>query len=87
MALIATERKLLILTYTLWNSDQPYNPNYQGLKTSGFHEEEVLSSSSTRRFEKMNSTQKVVAAVRLTSTQNEHLYDHTSDSLLRRLQK
>jgi len=86
VALIATERKLLILMYTLWNSDQPYNPNYQGLKTSGFHEEEVPSSSSTRRVEKMNSTQKVVAAVRLTTTQNEHLYDHSSHALLRQLQ-
>lgn len=86
VALIATERKLLILMYTLWNSDQPYNPNYQGLKTSGFHEEEVPSSSSTRRVEKMNYKQKVVAAVRLTTTQNEHLYDHSSDVLLRQLQ-
>ncbi len=86
VALIATERKLLILMYTLWNSEQPYNPNYQRLKTSGFHEEEVPSSSSTRRVEKMYCTPKVVAAVRLTTTQNEPLYDHSSDVLLRQLQ-
>ena len=86
VALIATERKLLILMYTLWNSELAYNPHYQTLKTSGFHEEDVPSSSSTRRVEKIDNTEKVVAAVRLTTTQNEHLYDHSSDVLLRQLQ-
>lgn len=85
VALIAIERKLLILMYTLWNSELPYNPNHQTLRTSGFQEEEVPSSSSTRRVEKMDCTEKVVAAVRRTTTQNEHLYDHSSDVLLRPL--
>lgn len=82
IGVVALQRRLLVLMYTLWKTNSPYIENYEKLK-SGFHEEGVPSSSSTRRVEYKASLGKVDGAQRLTSTQNGHLYDQSSDALLR----
>jgi len=70
------------LMYTLWRTDQPYMENYHlGIK-SGFHVEEVPSSSSTRRVE---IKEKVVGVKGHPTTLNEHLYDQASEALLRQV--
>lgn len=81
IGLVALQRRLLVLIYALWKTNSPYIENYKQ-NLSGFHEEDVSSSSSTRRVDNMSSHQKVDGAQRLASTQNEHLYDQSSDALL-----
>lgn len=83
IGLVALQRRLLVLMYTLWKTNSPYIDNYEELK-SGFHEEDGPSSSSTRRVENISSKEKVDGAQRLASTQNEHPYDQSSDVLLHR---
>lgn len=83
IGLVAIQRRLLVLMYTLWKTDQPFIEEYNRLNKSGFQKEEVFSSLSTRRVDKTASEQKVVGAARLLTTQNEHLYDQSSEALLR----
>lgn len=83
IGLIAIQRRLLVLMYALWKTNQSFIENYKPEETSGFHEEEASSSSSTRRVEKMSPKENVVGATRLLTTQNEHLYDQSSEVLLR----
>ena len=82
IGLLAVARKMLVLIYTLWRKDESYKVDYMK-KTSGYHEEEVPSSSSTRRVERMSREEKVVEALTHPTTQNEHLYDQSSEVLLR----
>ena len=82
IGLVAIQRRLLILIYALWKTNSPYIENFKE-NLSGFHEEEVPSSSSTRRVENKSGYEKVDGAQVLASTQNEHLYDQSSDALLR----
>lgn len=81
IGLVALQRRLLVLMYALWKTNSPYLENYKE-NLSGFHEEDVPSSSSTRRVENTSCKEKVDGAQRLASTQNEHLYDQSSDVLL-----
>jgi len=81
VALVALQRRLLVLMYALWKSDQPYKENHmKGI--SGFHDEEAPFSSSTQRVE-TKKEEKVVGVKRQPTTQNEHLYDQASEALLR----
>jgi len=86
IGLVSIQRRLLVLMYSLWSTNQPYIENYQNKETSGFHEEVVSSSSSTRRVENTSSEEKVVETIKSPTTQNEHLYDHSSVVLLRQKQ-
>ena len=86
IGLVSIQRRLLTLMYALWKTNQPYVENYQGNGQSGFQEEEVSSSSSTRRVEKVSENEKVVETIKSPTTQNEHLYDQSSVALLRQRQ-
>ena len=86
IGLVAIQRRLLVLMYSLWKTDQAYVENYEMVKRSGFQKEEEPSSSSTRRVDKEAEKEKVVGAKKLPPTQNEHLYDQTSEALLRQKQ-
>jgi len=85
IGLIAIQRRLLVLMYALWKTNQSFIENYKPSEISGYQEEEVSSSSSTRRVEKMLVDENVVGATKLPTTQNEHLYDQSSEALLRQL--
>ena len=80
VALVALQRRLLVLMHALWKTNQPYYENHIPNKKSGFHVDEASSSSSTRRVEK----EKVVGVGGQPTTQNEHLYVQASEALLRR---
>lgn len=81
--IVALERRLLVLMYSLWKSNKPYMEDYEQNRISGYQIEEGSSSSSTRRVEKADGSEKVDGVRRPQSTQNEHLYEQTSDALLR----
>lgn len=82
VALVALQRRLLVLMYTLWKTNQPYNEVYNK-EESGFQNEEVHTSSSTRKVETEKVRTKVVGIKEIPTTQNEHLYDQASEALLR----
>lgn len=86
IGIIVVQRRLLVLMYSMWKNDMAYVENYDELKTSGFQEESCSSSSSTRRVETSQNEGKVDGATKRPSTQNEHLYDQSSDALLRQQQ-
>ena len=86
IGLVAIQRRLLVLMYALWKKDQPFIENYKNTNESGFHEEEASSSSSTQRVEKKSNNNKVVRTKESPTTQNEHLFDHSSEVLLRQKQ-
>ena len=83
VGLVSIQRRLLVLMYSLWKTNKPYQEGYQNSKQSGFHKEEVSSSSSTRRVEGDFKNNKVVEANEPTTTQNEHLSDQSAEVLLR----
>ena len=85
IGLVSIQRRLLVLMYSLWKTNQPYIENYQKKGTSGCQEEEVSSSSSTRRVERGVPKGIVVETKKPPTTQNEHLYDQSSEALLRRM--
>jgi transposase len=85
IGLVSIQRRLLTLIYSMWKSNEAYIENYEKNKISGFQEEEVSSSSSTRRVEKTSKEEKVEEACELPTTQNEHLYDQSSEALLRQV--
>jgi hypothetical protein len=68
--------------YSLWKKNEAFDENYGNEMISDIHEEEVPSSSSTRRVETESSEEKVDGAKKHPSTQNEHLYNHSSEVLL-----
>lgn len=74
--IVALQRRLLVLMYSLWKSDMKYIEDYENVRKSDFQEDEETSLSSTHRVEKVDGAQ------RLTSTQNEHLHDQASEVLL-----
>lgn len=82
VALVALQRRLLVLMYALWKTDQPYNENYGNECKSGSQKEEVPSSSSTQGVESKQEKLRVVGVKRQPTTQNGHLYDQTSEALL-----
>lgn len=87
IGLVSIQRRLLVLMYSLWKNNTPYIEQYQKTKTSGYQEEEVSSSSSTQRVEKTTvEDKKVVEAKEPPTTQNERLYDQSSEVLLRQKQ-
>ena len=86
IGLVCIQRRLLVLMYSLWKTNKPYQEDYHNSEQSGFHEEEVTSSSSTRRVEMGINKDKVVEANEPPTTQNEHLYDQSSEALLRQRQ-
>jgi len=61
IGMVALQRRLLVLMYSLWKTNSVYKEDYHLEKTSGYHEEEAFSSSSTRRVE-TNKEEKVVGA-------------------------
>lgn len=83
IGLIAIQRRLLVLIYTLWKKDEVYKEPSSESETSGFQEEEVPSSSSTQRVDRKFNLDEVEGVLGQPSTQNEHLYDQSSDVLLR----
>jgi len=82
IGLVAVQRRLLVLMYSLWKKNEAYYENYGSEKISDIHEEEVSSSSSTRRVESVSCGEKVDGAKKHPSTQNEHLHNHLSEALL-----
>ena len=82
IGLVAVQRRLLVLMYSLWKKNESYVEGYGNEKISDIHEEEVSSSSSTRRVEVMSCEEKVEGAIKHPSTQNEHLHNHLSEVLL-----
>ena len=82
IGLVAVQRRLLVLMYSLWKKNEAYEENYSNEMISDIHEEEVSSSSSTRRVESESCAEKVDGAKKLPSTQNEHLHNHLSEALL-----
>jgi len=82
IGLVAIQRKLLVLLYTLWKKDEPYDENYKQKRASEIHIEEVPFSSSTQRVE-MNENEKVDGEINPPSTQNELQCNSTSEVLLR----
>lgn len=88
IGMVALQRRLLVLMYSLWKTNSPYNENYHLKGTSGYQDEEDSSSSSTRRVEtnedvNTKEKEKVDGATGLQSTQNEPLYEQASEALLR----
>lgn len=79
IGLVAVQRRLLVLMYSMWKTDQAYIENYNTVKISGVQKEEESSLSSTQRVDKND---KVAGATRLPTTQNENLYDQSSEDLL-----
>lgn len=86
IGLVAIQRRLLVLMYSLWKTDQKYIEDHGATNRSGFQKEEESSSSSTRRVDTEAKKGKVVGAKKLLTTQNKHLYDQTSEVLLRQKQ-
>ncbi len=82
VGLVAIQRRLLVLMYSLWKKNEVYASNYKKEEISDIHEEEVSSSSSTRRVETWSSEERVDGAKKHPSTQNEHLHNHLSEVLL-----
>ena len=82
IGLVAVQRRLLVLMYSLWKKDEAYDENFGAEVISDIHEEEVSSSSSTRRVETASNEEKVDGAKKHPSTQNEHLHNHLSEVLL-----
>jgi transposase len=82
IGLVAVQRRLLVLMYSLWKKNEAFDENYGNEMISDIHEEEVPSSSSTRRVETESSEEKVDGAKKHPSTQNEHLHNHLSEVLL-----
>lgn len=82
IGLVAVQRRLLVLMYSLWKKNEFYVEEYGNEKISDIHEEEVPSSSSTRRVETASCEEKVDGAKKHPSTQNEHLHNHLSEVLL-----
>lgn len=79
IGLVAVQRRLLVLMYSMWKTDQAYIENYNTVKISGVQKEEESSLSSTQRVDKND---KVAGATWLPTTQNENLYDQLSEDLL-----
>lgn len=86
IGLVSIQRRLMVLMYSMWKTNQSYIENYQNPNISGFHEEEVSSSSSTQRVESDRKKEKVAETMKSPATQNEHLYDQSSEALLRQIQ-
>jgi len=59
IGLVAVQRRLLVLMYSLWKKNESYDENYGSEMISDIHEEEMSSSSSTRRVENASSAEKV----------------------------
>jgi len=51
IGLVAVQRRLLVLLFSLWKSGETFDDNYQTSKIFANHEEDVPSSLSTRRVE------------------------------------
>jgi len=83
IGLVAVQRRLLVLIYTIWKKNEQYDETYTEKKISDNHEERGSSSSSTRRVETSTSEEKVVGTKELPTTQNEHLHNQLSEALLR----
>lgn len=83
IGMVALQRRLLVLMYSLWKSDLAYQEDYHLKGASGYQEDEVSFSSSTRRVEQSEEKEKVDGATRHPSTQNEPLYEQASEALLR----
>ena len=82
VGLVAVQRRLLVLMYSLWKKDEAYDENYGKELITDIQEEEVPSSSSTRRVEMESCNEKIDGAERLTSTQNGQLHNQLSEVLL-----
>jgi transposase len=82
IGLVAVQRRLLVLMYSLWKKNESYVEDYGNEIKSDIHEEEEPSSSSTRRVETASCEEKVDGALKHPSTQNEHLHNHLSEVLL-----
>ena len=72
--IVALQRRLLVLIYSIWKSGLPFMEDYELWRTSGNQEERVSSSSKYMK--------KVDGAERLSSTQNELPYKQVSEALL-----
>lgn len=84
IGLVAIQRRLLVLMYSLWKKDQAYMENYEDKQKSGFQEAGDPSSLPTfRGILKAAEEEKVVETTRSPTTQNEHLYDQSTVVLLR----
>jgi len=86
IGLVAIQRRLLVLMYSLWKTEIAYDENYERKKTSGFQTEDDSSSSSTGTVDLRQQGIKVDGAYKQPSTQNEPQYDQSSEALLRQLQ-
>lgn len=82
IGLVAVQRRLLVLMYSLWKKNEAYDEKYGNEIISDIQEEEVPSSSSTRRIEIASHEKKVDGAKRPSSTQNEHLHNQLPEVLL-----
>lgn len=86
IGLVAIQRRLLVLMYSLWKTESVYDENYGNKKMSGFQTEDSSSSSSTGTVDLDKKILKVDGACKQPSTQNEPQYDQSSEVLLRQLQ-
>lgn len=78
VGIVAVERRLLVLIFSLWKSGLTFNENYEANRISDFQVDDDSSSSSICNIEKVDGV------IRLPSTQNEHLHEQASDVLLRK---
>ncbi|MFT6338379.1 MAG: hypothetical protein ACI86M_002200 [Saprospiraceae bacterium] len=82
IGLVAVQRRLLVLMYSLWKKNEAYDENYGNEIISDIHEEEIPPLPPTRRVETGTYEEKVDGAIKLPSTQNEQLHNHLSEVLL-----
>jgi len=75
IGMVALQRRLLVLMYSLWKTNSVYKEDFYLRRASGYQEDEASSSSSTRRVDQSKVNEKVDGATRLPSTQNEPLYE------------
>ena len=78
-AYVAVQKKLLVMIYTLWRKDEPFNPDFKN--TSGNDE-----SSALFPFNESNNPLKKIVPPYSSTTQDGHRYNESPEALFPLLQ-